>query len=85
MRAKHLFYYGGHANFYTKNNKIGGFKEASFYEDLIKEHLFGKINFVNLTPGYTFDFEKVKGLFDDFHYSEKTLKNNSLKFYDKFS
>ena len=81
--AKYLFYYGGESHFNIENQKNGGYKSPDFYSKLTKSHLIDKINFINLIPGYTFDFEKVYGMFQEFNYSEQTLKNNSLKFYKK--
>ena len=79
--ANYLFYYGGHANFHKENKKIGGFKTSLFYKKLIKEHLVDKITFIDLIPGYTFDFEKIYGMFNNYDYSEETLKEQSINFY----
>ena len=81
--AKYLFYFGGHANFCTEKSNLAGYKTSNFYSKFIKEHLINKIRFINLIPGYTFDFEKLYGAFGDFNYSEETLKKNSLDFYQK--
>lgn len=83
LGTNYLFYYGGHSNFHKQNKKIGGFKTSSFYKKLIKPHLVDKLVFVDLIPGYTFDFESTYGLFKNFNYSEETLKNNSLTFYNQ--
>jgi len=85
MGVKHLLCYGGHANYFIDDKKIGGFKDYNFHKELIKNHLVEKINFLDVAPGDKFDFDNVYSLFDNFKYTESTLKQTSQNIYNEIS
>jgi len=73
-QIKHMFFYG---------EDLKEFKSYTFYKDLVKEHLINGINFIDMIPGDTFNFSKVKNFFGKFKYPQETLRHNSLNFYKK--
>jgi hypothetical protein len=77
--------YAGHSKFFVKGRKdllaVTGFPEYSQVKEYVNQDGFPYL--IDMLPLETFDFMSVSHPWGKRYYSEKALKENSVRYYDK--